>query len=60
MTASELPASCVATASDIVSVQAGCTVDEALVKMDQRARMISQTLEEVAEQVVHGRTRFDQ
>jgi AmiR/NasT family two-component response regulator len=55
----EIPASYLATASSIVSAQAECTVDEALEKMRQHAQMIGQSIEAVAETVVHGRTRFD-
>ena len=40
-------------------MQARCTVDEALAKLEQYARMTDQALDEVAERVVHGRTRFD-
>jgi hypothetical protein len=59
MAAPESPTNCVAMASEIVSVQAACTVDEALAKLEYYARATEQALEEVAERVVHGRTRFD-
>jgi hypothetical protein len=59
VTASESPTSCIPTASEIVSVQAGCTADEALAKLEQYAHMTNQALETIAERVVHGRLRFD-
>jgi hypothetical protein len=42
----------------MVSVQADCTIDEALVKMDEYSRTMGQTLEEVAFQVVEREIRF--
>jgi hypothetical protein len=45
-------------ASGMVSVQVGCTLDEALVKMEARARSHDHTLEAVALAVIERRTRF--
>ncbi|MGO9874311.1 MAG: ANTAR domain-containing protein [Acidimicrobiia bacterium] len=47
-------------ASGMVSVQAGCTVDEALTKLQERARSTGQTIDEVAVAVVERRTRFSE
>jgi len=49
---------CVAKAAGMVSVQADCTVDEALVLMQEHAQVRHQTLSEVAEDVLARRTRF--
>jgi hypothetical protein len=48
----------VAQASGMVSVQAACSVDEALVMIEERAQTIDLTAEEVAESVVDRRFRF--
>jgi AmiR/NasT family two-component response regulator len=42
----------------IVSAQTNCTVDEALLYMQERARRASRTLEEIAIAVVDRRVRF--
>jgi len=47
-------------ASGMVSIQAGCTVEEALTKLQARARSTGQTVDEVAVAVVERRTRFDE
>jgi AmiR/NasT family two-component response regulator len=47
-------------ASGMVSVQAACTIDEALTKLHARARSTGQTVEEVAVAVVERRTRFSE
>ena len=45
-------------ASGMVSVQAECTVDEALALMHDRAEVHGQTLDEIAEAVLDRRIRF--
>ncbi len=47
-------------ATGMVSVQAGCTVDEALTRLQERARSTGQTVDEVAAAVVERRTRFSE
>lgn len=46
-------------AAGMVSVQASCTVEEAIVLMEQRAHESHQTRAQVAEAVVARRVRFD-
>ena len=58
MPASEETDPRVSQASGMVSVQAGCTVAEALELMRARAQATDQTLLEVASAVVERRTRF--
>jgi hypothetical protein len=48
----------VAQATGMVSVQAACSVDEALAMIEERARTIDLTAEEVAESVVERQFRF--
>jgi AmiR/NasT family two-component response regulator len=48
----------VAQASGMVSVQAECSVDEAFAMIEERARTIDLTAEEVADSVVDRRFRF--
>ena len=48
----------VALAAGMVSAQAECTIDEALLRMQERASRRYQTLEEVAVDVVARRVRF--
>jgi AmiR/NasT family two-component response regulator len=48
----------VAQASGMVSVQAECSVDEALAMIKERAQTIDLTAEEVAESVVDRQFRF--
>jgi hypothetical protein len=45
-------------AQGIVSVQADCTTDDALRKMTDRARLIGQTLEEIARAIIGHRIWF--
>ena len=45
-------------ASGMVSVQAECSVDDALVLMRDRATVQGQTLDEIAEAVLDRRIRF--
>jgi hypothetical protein len=45
-------------AEGMVSVQAGCTVTEARVKLDERAKVLGRTLEDVAAKVVGRRIWF--
>jgi AmiR/NasT family two-component response regulator len=54
-----MPTYLIAQASGMVSVQAQCTPDEALVLLDERAADTRQTLKEVALAVVEQKTRFD-
>jgi len=46
-------------AQGMVSVQAGCSMDAALALMQNTADATDATLEEVAEEVVARRVRFD-
>jgi ANTAR domain len=48
----------VAQAVAVVSAETDCTVDEALLVMQEEARANGQTLEEVANRVIQGLTRF--
>jgi AmiR/NasT family two-component response regulator len=48
----------VSQAAGMVSVQAECTVDEALLKLSEFARSRNQTMHETAVQVVERRLRF--
>jgi len=48
----------VAQAQGMISVQASCTVAEALVMMNERALVQHQTLAGIAEGVVYRRIRF--
>jgi ANTAR domain len=48
----------VSQASGMVSVQAQCSVDEALVMLKERAQVSGQTLAEVAAATVERRIRF--
>ena len=49
----------VSQASGMVSVQADCSVGEALELLKERARASGQSLEELAEQIVERRIRFE-
>ncbi|HEY5170816.1 MAG TPA: ANTAR domain-containing protein [Acidimicrobiia bacterium] len=49
----------VAQAQGMVSAQVNCTVDEALIVMNARARTSHMTLEQVAAGIVHHLIRFD-
>jgi len=49
---------CEAQASGMVSVQAACSVDDALVLIDLRAEETKHTSEEIAEAVVEHLMRF--
>jgi hypothetical protein len=49
----------VSQASGMVSVQADCTVGEALELLKERARVSGQSLEALAEAVVERRIRFE-
>jgi AmiR/NasT family two-component response regulator len=49
----------VAQASGMVSVQAGCTPDQALALMNARAEKCGRKVEEIAVAVVERRIRFD-
>ena len=42
----------------MVSVQAGCTLDDALVMLMERASVQGQTLTEIADAVLRGLIRF--
>ena len=53
-----LPSYRVAQASGMVSVQADCTIDGAVVLMETRAVSARRTLEEIAAAVVDGAIRF--
>jgi len=46
-------------AQGMVSVQAGCSVDEALALMQATARETGNTLDEVADEVISRRLRYD-
>jgi AmiR/NasT family two-component response regulator len=48
----------VSQASGMVSVQADCTIDEAVVLMQDRAATMGQTLDEIAAAVVDRSIRF--
>jgi AmiR/NasT family two-component response regulator len=48
----------VAQAQGMVSVQAECSVDQALILMVERAQVQRQTLTEIAEEVLARRIRF--
>jgi hypothetical protein len=50
----------VAQAQGMVSVQVPCTLDEALLLLNARARTGDQTVEQVATAVVAGDIRFDE
>jgi hypothetical protein len=52
------PSDRVAQATGMVSVQASCSVDDALGMIEERARVIDLTTEEVAVSVVDRRFRF--
>jgi len=54
----EDPSYRVGKASGMVSVQADCSVDEALVLMQERAQVSHQTLSEIADDVLARRIRF--
>ena len=43
----------------MVMVQADCTADEALALLEQRARALDRTLDEIAEEVIDRKIRFD-
>jgi len=49
----------VAEASVLVSVQADCSVEEALVLMTERARVRNQSLKDIADDVIERRVWFD-
>jgi hypothetical protein len=49
----------VAQASGMVSVQAGCTPDDALALMTARAKKCGSKVEDMAKAVVDRRVRFD-
>ena len=49
----------VSQASGMVSVQADCSVEEALELLKERARIAGQSLEALAEDVVERRVRFE-
>ena len=46
-------------AQGMVSVQAGCSMDEALALMIKTAQVTEETLEAVAKEVVNHNVRFD-
>jgi hypothetical protein len=46
-------------AAGMVSVQANCTVDEAMTLMEERARATNQTRRQIAEAVIARTIRFD-
>jgi AmiR/NasT family two-component response regulator len=48
----------VAQASGMVSVQADCSLDAALVRMEERAASTDETLDEIAHAVVERQLRF--
>ena len=48
----------IAQASGMVSVQAECTVEEALVRIEECAQSMSQSVRQVADAVVERRLRF--
>ena len=50
---------CVAQASGMVSVQADCTCDRALVLMTERAQKCGSRVEEIATAVIERRIRFE-
>ena len=50
---------CVYQAQGMVSVQADCTLDEALDLMHNTARATDETLEQIAVEVVNRNARFD-
>ena len=58
MTALDIRTHRVTVASGIVSVQAGCTCDQALVLMSEYAEVMKQSLEEVALEITEHRIRF--
>jgi AmiR/NasT family two-component response regulator len=47
-------------ATGMVSVQAGCTMDEALLRLRSHAFAAGQPIDELAEAVVNGGLRFDE
>jgi hypothetical protein len=47
-------------ATGMISVQLGCGVDEALVRMRGRAFVSERPIDELAEEVVNGTIRFDE
>lgn len=53
------PVDVIAQAMGFVSVQADCTVDEALTLIDHRAQVSHSTILEIAEAVADGSIRFD-
>ena len=50
---------CVCQAQGMVSVQAHCTVEEALAKMNEQAKASAVSLDAIALAVVERRVRFD-
>jgi AmiR/NasT family two-component response regulator len=48
----------VAQASGMVSVQANCSLDDAFVRIQERAQSTGKTAEEIAKAVVERRMRF--
>ena len=49
----------IAQAMGMVSVQVGCTVDDALLLMKARARSDDVSVDEIAAAIVEGTLRFD-
>ena len=54
-----MPTYRIAQASGMVSIQADCTPDQALVLMTERAAETRQSMKELALAVVERKTRFD-
>jgi hypothetical protein len=59
MTTFATPPPRIAQASGMVSVQAGCSVDEALLLLSQRADETHQSLNDIATRVIDRKLRFN-
>ena len=58
MTTLDVCSTRVALAAGMVSAQADCRLEESVVRMQQHARVVHRTLEEIALAVVERRVRF--
>jgi AmiR/NasT family two-component response regulator len=58
MTTSDGHSVAVAHASGMISEQAECSLEDALVRMQERAQSTGRTVEEIAKAVVEGRLQF--
>ena len=54
-----VPSATVAQAQGMISVQVPCTLDEALLLLNARARTDEQSVQHIASAVVAGEIRFD-